>query len=400
MRLIVFWCAVASIIYTYIVYPVMTFLRGMLWPRPYKSAEITPRVSLIIAAYNESNSIAAKIENILLLDYPSDQLEVLIASDGSNDGTDEIVQSYAGRGIRLLSLPRQGKAAALNRAVDASTGEILVFSDANSMYAPGAIRALVRPFASAEVGGVAGNQVYLKKQSNASVTSAGEQSYWDFDRKLKQFQSEAGNVISATGAIYAIRRSLFHPVMAGVTDDFTISTDVIVQGYRLVFAPDAIAYEPVAGAGGVEFGRKVRVITRGLRAVVVRRTLLNPFRYGFYSLQLFSHKVLRRLVVLPLLILFLTSPLLWSRSLFYQVVTLGQILFYSFALLGRVFHETRLVRVKIFTLPFYFCMVNYASLLATLNLLRGHRIDRWEPQRQTNVDLPTHNVVAAQLPQE
>jgi cellulose synthase/poly-beta-1,6-N-acetylglucosamine synthase-like glycosyltransferase len=391
MSLVLFWSAMATIVYTYFIYPVITVLRGLFWVRPYESADVTPRVSLIIAAYNESKSIAAKIENILSLDYPSEQLEVVIASDGSNDGTDAIVRRYESPNLHLLSLPRQGKAPALNSAVAASSGEILVFSDANSMYAPDAIRALVRPFATSEVGGVAGNQVYLKKQSEGSITSAGEQSYWDFDRQLKQFQSKSGNVISATGAIYAIRRSLFHPVVAGVTDDFTISTDVIVQGARLVFAPDAIAFEPVAGAGGVEFGRKVRVITRGLRAVLVRRTLLNPFRYGFYSLQLFSHKVLRRLVVFPLLVLLLTSPFLWTLGLFYQVVTLGQVFFYGCAGLGWVLDKTRSRRVKIFTIPFYFCMVNYASLLATLNVLRGNRIERWEPQRQANAEPVAHD---------
>ena len=188
-------------------------------------------------------------------------------------------------------------------------------------------------------------------------------------------------------------------MVAGVTDDFTISTDVIVQGQRLVFAPDAIAYEPVAGAGGAEFGRKVRVITRGLRAVIVRRTLLNPLRYGFYSLQLFSHKVLRRLVVFPLLVLLLASPFLWSKSVFYQLMTVGQVLFYGCAGLGWLLDKTRMRRLKVFTIPFYFCMVNYASLLATINVVRGNRIERWEPQRQANAEPPAHDA-AARLTQE
>jgi cellulose synthase/poly-beta-1,6-N-acetylglucosamine synthase-like glycosyltransferase len=383
MSLILFWGAVILIVYTYILFPALVFLRGLVRRRPYKSAEITPRVSLIIAAYNEANSIGAKLDNILSLDYPRDRLEVLIASDGSNDGTDTIVHSYAEQGIRLLSLPRQGKAPALNAAVAASTGEILVFSDANSIYAPDAIRALVRPFADSEVGGVAGNQCYLTRRST-SVTSDGdgERSYWNFDRKLKQFQSQAGNTISATGAIYAIRRPLFRPVPAGVTDDFATSTRVIAQGYRLVFAPDALAYEPVAGSSGAEFGRKVRLITRGLRAVLVMRELLNPFRYGFYAFQLFSHKVLRRLVVFPLLVLFLVSPLLWRNGLFYQAATLAQVGFYSFGALGMLLAGTRLGRSKVFTIPFFFCMVNTASLVATLNVLRGHRIELWETERQ------------------
>ncbi len=376
-----FWGSLILIVYTYVLFPALVFARGLVWRQPYKSADITPHVSLVIAAYNEAQVIAEKLDNILALDYPRDRLEILIASDGSNDGTDAIVQPYTERGVRLLSLPRQGKAGALNAAVATAIGEILVFSDANSMFAPDAIRALVRPFADPEVGGVAGNQCYQTEQVG-SMTGAGETSYWNFDRGLKQAQSRAGNTISATGAIYAIRRALFTTVVTGVTDDFATSTAVITQGYRLVFAPDAKAYEPVAGAKDVEFGRKVRVITRGLRAVLLRRELLNPFRYGFYALQLFSHKVLRRLVVLPLLVLFLVGPLLWSRGLFYRVVTIGQVALYACGLLGLLLGGTRLGRAKVFTIPFFFCMVNAASLMAVINLIRGRRIDRWEPQRK------------------
>jgi hypothetical protein len=172
-----------------------------------------------------------------------------------------------------------------------------------------------------------------------------------------------------------------------VTDDFVTSTRVIAQGYRLVFAPDAVAHEPVAASSGMEFGRKVRVITRGLRAVLVMRELLNPFRFGFYALQLFSHKVLRRLVVFPLLILLVVSPLLWSEGLFYQAVTLLQVAFYGCAGLGMLLgSRTRSKLLKVFTIPFFFCMVNAASLIATLNVLRGYRIELWEPQRQGGVE--------------
>jgi cellulose synthase/poly-beta-1,6-N-acetylglucosamine synthase-like glycosyltransferase len=391
MSLILFWSAAALIIYTYILFPVVVFLRGRLVRRPYRAAEIEPRVSMIIAAHNEAGGIGAKLDNLLSLDYPREQLEVLIASDGSNDGTDAIVRSYAGQGVRLLSLPRQGKAPALNAAVAVATGDILVFSDANSMYSPDAIRALVRPFADAEVGGVAGNQVYLPKSATSGASADGERGYWAFDRKLKQSQSTAGNAISATGAIYAIRRSLFQGVPTGVTDDFATSTSVIVQGHRLVFTPDAIAYEPAAEKSGVEFGRKTRVITRGLRGVLLRRELLNPFRYGFYAFQLFSHKVLRRLVVFPLLLLLLVSPLLWSRGVLYKLATFGQAVFYSCGLVGWLFGGTRIGRLKIFSIPFFFCMVNAASLIATLNIVRGRRIDLWEPQRQETAPVTNGN---------
>jgi cellulose synthase/poly-beta-1,6-N-acetylglucosamine synthase-like glycosyltransferase len=380
MALVLFWGALALIMYTYVFFPMLIVLRGLLWRRPHKSAEITPGVSLMIAAYNEADSIAAKLDNSLSLDYPRDRLQVVVVSDGSNDGTDGIVSEYARQGVKLLSLPRQGKVPALNTAVEAcADNEILVFSDANTIYAPDAIRALVRPFADAEVGGVAGNQCYISDHSTA--TGDGERSYWNFDRILKQYESRAGNTISATGAIYAIRRSLFQPVALGLVDDFVISTQVIAQGYRLVFAPDAVAYEPVAGSSRAEFDRKARTILLGLRSVLAMRELLNPFEYGFYALQLFSHKVLRRLMFFPLLVLLLASPLLWNKGVFYQVATLAQGAFYASGILGALIGGMRLGKLKVFTLPFFFCMANAASLVATLRLLGGHRIDRWEPTK-------------------
>jgi cellulose synthase/poly-beta-1,6-N-acetylglucosamine synthase-like glycosyltransferase len=384
MALILFWSSVGLILYAYLLFPLLIVLRGLIWRKPYKSqlTDPPPFVSIIIAAYNEEREIGNKLDNLLALDYPRNRLEVIIASDGSTDGTNAIVQSYEGRGIKLLSLPRLGKAGALNAAVSASTGEILVFSDANSLYRPDALWELVRPFADAAVGGVAGNQCYVKKKETSSV-GAGERSYWDFDRILKGFESSAGNTISATGAIYAIRRSLFQPVMEGVTDDFYTSTGVIAQGYRLVFAPEAVAYEAVAGTNSTEFGRKVRVITRGLRGVfIARRQLLNPFRYGFYALQLFSHKALRRIIVYPLILLFLVNPFLWQAGFFYQLAMIGQLAFYSLALLGWALDGTRPGRKKIFTLPYFFCLVNLAVLMATINIMRGQQIKRWEPQRK------------------
>ncbi len=384
IALILFWVAVFLIIYTYVGFPLGVVLRGLLWSHPYKREELInpPTVSIVISAYNEAKSIGAKLDNILSLEYPRHHLEVVIASDGSTDGTDAIVERYKEHGVKLLSLPRVGKAAALNAAVNASSGEILVFSDANSMYKADAIQELARPLGDPKVGGVAGNQVYRANASGGS-SSDGEHAYWNFDRMLKQFQGKSGNTLAATGAIYAIRSSLFRPIPDGVSDDFVTSTGVIVRGYRLVFAPEAIAYEPVAVTSQVEFGRKVRVIIRSWKAFLFRRELLNPFRYKFYAIQLFSHKILRYLVFLPLLMLFLVSPFLWKTGLFYQMATIGQVAFYSCALFGLLLNGTCFGRKKIFTIPFYFCMVNAASLVAIARVLQGHQVKHWEPQRHS-----------------
>lgn len=382
ITLIIFWAAVFFIVYTYIGFPLLVVLRGLLLGRPYRHEEpANPPVSIVISAYNEAKSIAAKLDNILSLDHPQDRLEVVTASDGSTDGTDAIVERYKDFGVKVLSLPRVGKAAALNAAVNASRGELLIFSDANSMYKTDAIRELVRPFGDPMVGGVAGNQVYKSEISGGSSID-GEQAYWNFDRMLKRFQGRSGNTLAATGAIYAIRRSLFQPIPDGVSDDLFTSTGVIVQGYRLVFAPDAIAYEPVAATSQVEFGRKVRVIIRSWNAFIFRRELLNPFRYKFYSIQLFSHKILRYLVVFPLMVLFLVNPFLWEAGYIYQIAMIAQVAFYCCALFGLLLNQTRVGRKKILTIPFYFCMVNAASLIAIIHVIRGQQIKHWEPQRQ------------------
>jgi cellulose synthase/poly-beta-1,6-N-acetylglucosamine synthase-like glycosyltransferase len=320
-------------------------LRGLLRARPYESGDITPAITIVLAAHNEAANIGAKLENVLSLDYPTEQLEVIVASDGCDDGTDEIVERFEDPRVRLLSLPRCGKAAALNEAVDVASGEILVFSDANSMYAPDALR------------------------------------YWNLDRVLKDAESRAGDVISATGAIYAVRRFLFHEIPPGVTDDFYTSTGVIAQGYRLVFAPDAVAFEPVARTAELEFGRKVRIMSRGLRGVILRRELLNPRRQGFYAIELLTHKVLRRTMALPLGVLAVTSPLLWRSGRLYRAATLAQAALYGLGGAGMILAGKPLGRRKAFMLPAFFCFVNIAALRATWNVVRGRRIDRWEPQR-------------------
>lgn len=380
LRARVFWASATIVGYTYVGFPLLVLARGRLRPAPYRSADITPTVTLLVAAHNEAGAIGSKLENALALDYPADRLEIVVASDGSDDQTEAIVATFADRGVRLLGLGRVGKAAALDAAAGAATGDILVFSDANSLYAPDAIRRLVRPFADASVGGVAGNQRY-RPRSASDATTAGEQVYWDFDRILKEAESRAGSTISATGAIYAIRRSLFRGVPVGVTDDFAVSTSVIEQGHRLVFAADAVAWEPVASSGGVEWGRKVRIMTRGFRGVLERRALLDPTRYGFYSVQLASHKVLRRLMAIPLLALALAAPSLWRRGRIYQLATVGQWAFYALGVAGLAMGRRGVARHRLLAAPGFFIMVNAAALTALGNVLRGRRIDRWDPAR-------------------
>lgn len=378
----VFFVASGLVAYTYVLFPGLVLLRARLRPRPHLSAPITPPVSVIVAAHNEARSIGAKLDNLLNLDYPQDRLQVVVAADGCDDGTDSAARARGDGRIRVLSLPRVGKANALNAAVGVATGEILVFSDANSIYARDALRALVAPFADPDVGAVAGDQRYLADHAEAAVAT-GERLYWDLDRAIKRAESRAGNAVSATGAIYAVRRELFSQVQPGVTDDFATSTAVIAQGKRLVFAPEAIAFEPVARSGRDEFARKVRVMTRGLNAVVARHELLDPRRHGFYALQLLSHKVLRRLMALPLAALALSAAVEARRSRAFRALAAAQGALYGLGTTGLFLRRRGGWRSRVLALPAYFCLVNGASLAALWNVVRGLEIDRWEPRRST-----------------
>jgi cellulose synthase/poly-beta-1,6-N-acetylglucosamine synthase-like glycosyltransferase len=379
-----FWSAAAIVVFTYVVAPILVIVRGWLRPRPIHAAPIEPSVAVVIAARNEAARIGQRLDNLAAVDYPAARLSVVVASDGSEDETVAIARGRAAatpnRAIRILDLGRVGKADALNAAVAAVDADIVVFSDANTAFAPDAIRRIVAPFADPAVGGVAGNQVYLPR---ASVTedSHGERGYWDLDRVLKRAESAAGSTISATGAIYALRRELVPPVIAGVTDDFYVSTAVVAAGRRLAFAQDAIAYEPPASGTRLEYGRKARIMTRGLRGVAVRRTLLDPRRHGFYAFQLLWHKLLRRLMVFPLAVIAVTSLALAGAGPLYLLVAVGQLTGYVLAAAGLLAPRSRLGRSRPAGLAAFFVMVNAASLEAVWNLITNRRIDRWEPRR-------------------
>ena len=251
----IFWGSVAVLAYIYAGFGLLVVLWGACRRRAVAQCPITPRVSLIVAAYNEAAVIERKIRNTFDLDYPRRNVELLVASDGSDDGTETIVLRFEGEGVQLLALPRRGKIHALDAAVARATGEILVFSDANSILDAQALRNLVRNFADPAVGGVCGNQMYVTGR-NGDSSGQGEHLYWSYDKWLKGMESQGGSIVSADGAIYAIRHPLYRsPESAAVTDDFAISTAVVEQGYRLVYEPAAVAYEHPTGEARREFSR-------------------------------------------------------------------------------------------------------------------------------------------------
>jgi cellulose synthase/poly-beta-1,6-N-acetylglucosamine synthase-like glycosyltransferase len=378
---VAFWLLVAVVAYGYFGYPLVVALAGRVLDRRVAKGPVTPKLSVLVAAFDEEEAIRARIANVLACAYPPGALEVIVASDGSTDRTVELASAVDGERVRVLDLPRRGKAPALASAAARATGEVLVFTDANTQFRRDALARLAFNFADAAVGGVVGHTRY-DVVVEADSSGKGEDLYWRYDTWLKGLESRTGSVVSAHGGIYAIRRELFRPVEdLAVTDDFAISTAVVEQGYRLVFEPSAIGTERTMADGGSEFRRRVRLMTRGMRGVILRRRLLNPARHGFYAIALLSRKVVRRLLPLAFPPILVLSVALAPTSAFFAAVAVAQFGFLALALAGWLTRGSRVGKLRPLYVPFYFCLANLAAAIAFANLLRGERIERWTPQR-------------------
>jgi cellulose synthase/poly-beta-1,6-N-acetylglucosamine synthase-like glycosyltransferase len=375
----VFWGALSTVVYVYVGYPAVIFVLAHLRPRPVRRAPHTPTVSFIIAAYNEEAAIAAKLENTLALDYPPDRLEVVVVSDGSADRTEEIVRTRFGDRVRLLALGgRHGKTVAQNRAVEAATGDILVFSDATTAYRRECLRALMAPFADPEVGCV-GGWVIMGVEQEASIHQ-GRSAYADYEQWLRRYESLVHSILGASGAVYALRRRLYVPLAGDVISDMAQVVKVVEQGYRAVLAEDAVVFEPGEGrALTEELERRTRIITRGLRGQYYLRTFFNPLRHPWFCFQVLSHRLLRWAVPVFMVIAFVANLFLLDRPL-YILAFVAQCAFYAAAGFGYLL-EQRNVRLKALVIPLYFCVVNLAPLLAVRAILRGERKVVWETAR-------------------
>src|SRR5438128_1097631 len=299
---IIFWLSVVALLYTYAGYPLLVFMVSRLRPRAIRVAKFSPSVSVIITAYNEERDLAAKLENTLALDYPRELMEIIVASDASSDRTDEIAQQFASRGVRLYRQPeRLGKTTAQNAAVERSRGEILIFSDATTMYDPGVLRAMMPNFADPTIGCVAGRLIYV--DPTGSSVGRGAVSYWSYETFLKKHESRACSLIGASGCMYAVRRSAYLPLYSEAHGDFLIATKMIQQGLRTVFEPEAICTEETNRRVDNELKMRVRVITQTFNDLWRHRSMLNPFRSGFFAVELLSHKFMRYLVPFFLVVL-------------------------------------------------------------------------------------------------
>ena len=287
---IVFWTCVSLLAYVYVGYPLLVFLVSKMFPRQIKRGDIEPKVTILITAFNEEAAIRQKIENTLEIDYPSDKLEIIVASDGSTDKTDKIVNEFNSRGVKLFRQEgRVGKTTTQNNAILQATGEIALFSDATTDYGKDVLSHVLPPFADESVGCVAGRLVYLDNES--SNVGKGAQNYWSYETFLKSAESRACSLIGASGCLYAVRREAYEPMYAEACSDFLICTMLYRKNLRSVFAPDAVCYEHTNRHVGDELKMRVRVISQTFTDLWRNRDMLNPFRSGFYAVELISHKL-------------------------------------------------------------------------------------------------------------
>ena len=374
----VFWASVGAMAYVYIGYPLLLFLVSRVWSRRVAKAPFTPTVTMVIAAYNEEQAIAGKLDNSLALDYPADRLDIMVASDGSTDGTNRLVREYAARHpgrITLLDLPRAGKTAGQNQAAEVATGEILVFSDATTLYDSGAVRAMVANYADPLVGSVGGDVRYVRE--GEEVTGKGRQMYWNYEASIRRWESQIFTVIGATGCIYSLRRSLYTHLDPAAISDFVQPAKALLQGYRSVVEDDATCYEVAESKQmGEELRRRARVVHRGIRGVGYMAEVLNPFRHHFLCFQIVSHRLLRWGIPFLLIAAFVANAFLLDAP-FYQLTLALQLAFYGGALAALVLDRWH-IRPRGLFVPLYFCLVNLAPLIAVWSLLKGEKKIVWE----------------------
>lgn len=380
---VLFWLALGVVFYIYAGYPLLLLLLSAVRGKPIRRADYTPTVTVIIAAYNEERDLAAKLENTLALDYPPTHLEIIVTSDCSQDRTDEIALSYASRGVQLhRQTERLGKTAAQNAAAEKARGEILLFSDATTHYQPDVLRLLVPNFADPEVGCATGRVIYAADAE--STVGHGTRSYWSYEFLLKRCESSITSLIGVCGCMYAVRKSAYVPLYHEACSDFVIATVMVQQGLRAVYEPAAVCWEEPNAQANRELAVRVRITTQTFADLWRNRHMLNPLRHGFYAIQLWSHKILRYMVPLFLLITLITSAVLAPGSWVYSLIFLAQVAFYLLAAVSWLFEK---VGVKSFLLaiPQYFVITNLASLLAFIKLIRGERYIRWEPVRDQQI---------------
>jgi cellulose synthase/poly-beta-1,6-N-acetylglucosamine synthase-like glycosyltransferase len=373
-----FWLAALLLLYTYLGYPMVLFVLGRLFGKRPALAEITPRMTLLISAYNEESVIAEKLENSLALEYLREQLEIVVASE-STDRTNDIVRSYAAQGVKLFVPPgpRRGKPATLFAAVPQTSGGIIVFTDANGMCRSDALKKLVRNFADPRVGSVSGCLQYVRDPHESSGKTEGV--YWRYEMWIKRLESALFCLLGANGSLFAIRRDLYAPLGESRGDDFELPVRILLRGAGSVLEPEAVSLEETGKTVGTEFTRHLRSVAWvGKSMALLAREALRRRRF-FVLFQMFSHKLLRWLTLIFLgVALFATARL---HAPVYRVALALQAVFYGVSALCWALDGRRIRLPRIVLVPYYFCAIHLAALIGLAQSFNSPAFQTWKKVR-------------------
>jgi len=374
----VFWAACGLLAYAYAGYPILLAAISVFAPKRTGKAGYCPSVTVLISAYNEEKSIGRKIRDTLALDYPPAKLDILVVSDCSTDATDQVVRELRDPRVRLLRVEgRRGKTFAQNEGVRQCSGEVVVFSDATTVYHPQSIRRLMAHYADPKVGAVSGRYKYFDAEG-ASPTGLGSVAFWNYENLIKMMQSRIATLTGCSGCIYSVRKSCYVPLPQDACSDLVEALRIVENGFRVAFEPAALAYEETTVSSRQEFRMRVRVGTRGMRGVLGVPRLLTPWRRPWIAFQLTSHKIMRWLVPVFLVACFVSCSALAAQPLFRWLFAL-QVAFYGFALLSLVLPVHRYW--KLLGLPLFFCTLNGAVAVSLVEVVRGRRYTTWETVR-------------------
>ncbi|HBC00549.1 MAG TPA: glycosyl transferase family 2 [Pseudomonas sp.] len=372
----VFWLCLLLPAYAYLGYPLTLALLARLTPTKPVPASEPLSVSVIIAAHNEEAHIEQKLKTLLTQAHQAARMQIIVASDGSSDDTVSRARALEDPRIQVLDLPRGGKAAAINAAAALADGEVLVFTDADNQWHEHTLGRLLAPLADPDVGCVGGQMIIPDPGHSLSL---GDSLYRHYEAWLRRAENRTGCMVSADGALLALRSELFQPVPGQVNDDFFLSTCAPMAGKRIVYADDAVVLDQGVDEAGKQFRRRLRVTVGGLQSLACRRTLMNPLRHGFYSIALVSHKLIRRLAPTLLVPLLLSSLWLQESGPFYRFFLIAQLAGYAVGLLGLL--DTRGILPKPFRLA-AFLLITMAGMCGGLwQFLRGHSYQQWNPQQ-------------------
>lgn len=388
-----FWLLFVTLAYTYAGYALILFVLVSLkkWlgkqTKPLPKEPFEPEVCLFVTAYNEKDYIFQKVENSFRLDYPREKVQYLWVTDGSDDGTPDILRKFPD--LEVHHQPeRKGKIHAMNRGMQYVKTPIVIFSDTNTLLSHNTIREMVACFRDPAVGCVAGEKRITEKEAE-NASAAGEGMYWRIESKIKEWDARLNSAVGGVGELFAIRTELFREVEADtLLDDFIISLRIAGKGYRIAYTPNAYAEEKASLNVKEELKRKIRIAAGGVQTMFRLGWLLNPFRHGWLSWQYFSHKVLRWSLAPVFLFLFLPVNFwvvavndLWMVPSFYTLMLWLQIVCYMMALAGRVL-EHRKLRVKILFAPYYFVAIHYAAILGMIRYFKRTQQVTWEKSKR------------------